>query len=71
MSIDYSSEIKKKEAEGMLYGQQNAMMNCETEILRCKQKIDKYTETIDTLKTEIEKTKEKLRILQEEVTTNG
>ncbi len=64
MSTSYKDEIVLLELEYQLDAQKNALKRVEIEQLRAKQKIEDYDITLQSLLVEIEKTKERLRVLK-------
>jgi len=58
MSMNYDKEIAIKNLEARLLAQQGSLLNCEAEILKFQQQIEKYDETMVSLKKEIKLTED-------------
>jgi hypothetical protein len=56
--MNYDKEIAIKNLEARLLAQQGSLLNCEAEILKFQQQIEKYDETMVSLKKEIKLTED-------------
>ena len=55
--MSYEDEYRIKQLEVRLSGQTTALLECEMQILKHKKEIERYDETMKSLKEEISKTK--------------
>jgi len=61
-AMNYDEEIFKMELQARLYAQNNAYKNAEVEVLKLKKRIDELEKTLASLKIEINKTEEQIKI---------
>jgi len=64
MSMNYDKEINLKGLEVRLMAQKGSLMSCETEVLKFRQQIEKYEETMISLSKEIEITESMIKKLK-------
>jgi len=62
--IDYKKEIALKNLEARLMSQQASCVNCEAEILKYREHIERYEATMVSLEKEIQNTREMIEKLK-------
>ena len=61
MSMNYDKEIAIKNLEARLLAQKGSLLNCEAEILKFQQEIEKYDATMVSLNKEIKLTEDMIK----------
>lgn len=61
MPTKFDKEIAVKGLEARLMAQKGSLFTCEAEILKHEQHIQRYRDTIESLKVEIEKTEDMIK----------